>query len=228
MGMGGANPNAWRNWYHAVGSTYGTWIQGDPRGFRTYRHREHVAGDYRNPPPAGVYAPLFAVCQRKMKHPPVYLSESQRRVVCEAIAARLTGDGNEVVALAVASNHFHLLARFALLDTAARVRCRESLLADGRDPGPRHWLGLARKHASFTLREHGLKPASAVWAARPKLDPVRDREHQVNVARYVWRHTAEGCWVYHFKYGALAPGTAVPGLQGVMALRRSMRRRRRP
>src|SRR3954468_9029001 len=40
----------WNNWYHCMGNTYGTWLPGDPRGFRTRLHREHVEGDYRNPP----------------------------------------------------------------------------------------------------------------------------------------------------------------------------------
>ena len=50
MPAAGTNPNAWNNWYHCVGSTYGSWLRGDPRGFSTFRHREHVEGDYRSPP----------------------------------------------------------------------------------------------------------------------------------------------------------------------------------
>ena len=42
---------AWNNWYHVNGNTYGTWLPGDPRGWRERGHKKHVAGDYKNPPP---------------------------------------------------------------------------------------------------------------------------------------------------------------------------------
>ena len=42
---GGHTPKAWNNWYHGVGGAYGTWLAGDSRGFRTFRHRRHVDGD---------------------------------------------------------------------------------------------------------------------------------------------------------------------------------------
>jgi hypothetical protein len=38
-------------WFHAIITTYGAWLDGDARGFRTRHHREHVEGDYKNPPP---------------------------------------------------------------------------------------------------------------------------------------------------------------------------------
>jgi len=49
----------WRNWYHCMGNTYGTWLPGDPKGFRTRHHDAHVEGDYRFPPPPGYYDALF-------------------------------------------------------------------------------------------------------------------------------------------------------------------------
>jgi hypothetical protein len=33
-----------------MGHTYGTWLPGDPKGFRTRHHREHIEGDYKKPP----------------------------------------------------------------------------------------------------------------------------------------------------------------------------------
>ena len=40
-------------WFHVTAHTYGAWLAGDARGFRTRHHREHVEGDYKHPPPAG-------------------------------------------------------------------------------------------------------------------------------------------------------------------------------
>ncbi len=192
----GPNPNAWRNWYHAVGSTYGTWLRGDPRGFRTYRHRQHVEGDYRTPPPPGVYAALFEQSKKTLKHPPTTLNPRQRRLVCTAMAERLQDNEVELVALAIASNHFHALARFPVLTADQKRRLRSVLIQDGRDPTPRHLLGLARKHASHQLAEAGLMPPGPVWAARPKLEPIRDRQHQINTARYIHAHVEQGAAVW--------------------------------
>src|SRR5690606_29068382 len=99
MPVGGRNPNAWHNWYHCVGSTYGTWLRGDPRGFRTFRHREHVEGDYRNPPPPGVWAAVFVQSEEAMKFPPVVLEKKCREVVCTAMVDKMQRDRVELVAL---------------------------------------------------------------------------------------------------------------------------------
>jgi hypothetical protein len=44
----------WNHWYHCMGNTFGTWLPGSPKGFRTRHHREHVEGDYKHPPPKGM------------------------------------------------------------------------------------------------------------------------------------------------------------------------------
>jgi hypothetical protein len=36
-------------WYHIIETTYGAWLYGDQRGFRTRHHREHVDGDDKRP-----------------------------------------------------------------------------------------------------------------------------------------------------------------------------------
>jgi hypothetical protein len=32
----------WCDWYHIMCNTFGTWLPGDPKGFRTRHHREHT------------------------------------------------------------------------------------------------------------------------------------------------------------------------------------------
>ena len=196
MPAGGINPNAWHNWYHCVGSTFGTWLRGDLRGFRTFRHREHVEGDYKNPPAPGVWEPVFELSKAAMKNPPVVLDRLQRRVVCQAMVEKLESDRVEYVALAIGSNHFHLLARFPSVGHPEAAPFKNQLLEDGRDPSPRYYLSRARRNASFALRAEGIKPASRVWAARPKCLPVCDRSHQVNVVRYIASHTKEQAAVW--------------------------------
>ena len=55
-------------WRHVVISTHGNWLPGDPRGFRTRHHLEHVEGDYRNPPTPGIYDHRFD--QTKLQNDP--------------------------------------------------------------------------------------------------------------------------------------------------------------
>jgi len=199
MGVGGPNPNAWRGWYRGGGCTYGTWLRGDPRGFRTFRHREHVEGDYRNPPPppeAGVWAPVFERSKRTMRWPAVELSAAARDILCRALVDQLRALEVEVIALAVAVNHFHLLARYPLLDAETLRTFGKSILRDGRDPAPRHLLGLARREASWKLAEAGLKGESPVWGVRPRFEPVRGRGHQVNTAGYIKGHVQVGAAVW--------------------------------
>ncbi|HAI11596.1 MAG TPA: hypothetical protein DCM28_07815 [Phycisphaerales bacterium] len=196
------NPNAWHNYYHCVGSTYGTWLRGDPRGFRTQRHMQHVDGDYKQPPP-DIYKPLFEYNKKNLKYPPVKLSQDQQRILCRAIVGSLQDDNALPVVLAIAVNHFHLLARFTQMSPELIAKHKSHLLADERDPSPRFYLGRARQVASFALAQQNLKPPSAVWASRPTCKPVRSREHQLAVARYIKAHVREGAAVWHINDGFL-------------------------
>ncbi len=198
--MSRINPNAWHNYYHCVGSTYGTWLRGDPRGVRTFKHIEHVAGDYKQPPP-DIYQPLFAYHKKKLKYPPVKLSPQQQRVLCMAMIESLQQDQALPIVLAVAVNHFHLLARFEPLSSAILKKHQSQLLADGRDPSPRYYLGRARQIAVHALAKENLKPLSRVWANKPTCKPVHSRAHQLAVARYIQSHTREGAAVWHINHG---------------------------
>ena len=130
-------------WYHAILTTYGTWLHGDPRGFRTRHHREHIEGDYKQPPPPGTYDKLAAYSKAILKHPPVTLDDATRGIVAEAIVGYLARDGARLAALAVADTHVHLLAVLA----ADQHRKR---------------LGDVKRHVWFVLRERG--ESRRIWA----------------------------------------------------------------
>ena len=98
-----------------MGNTYGTWLPGDPRGFRTRHHREHVDGDYKNPPAPGQYEGRHAAARRRMKRRPVFLSPEQRRVACLAFAEKLLELDVQLIDLSISKVHFHALARFTPL-----------------------------------------------------------------------------------------------------------------
>ncbi len=101
--MGRAFPIAkhpWNDWYHIMFHTYGTWLPGDPKGFRTRHHRGHVEGDYKNPPPPGTYDELWKRSKHLMKRDPVWLTYEQRKlwaVRCECLPIANGGHFDRVI-----------------------------------------------------------------------------------------------------------------------------------
>lgn len=164
-------------WFHLVLSTYGAWLRGDRRGFRTRHHREHVEGDYKRPPPAGSYARLEQRSRKLVKQPAVELPARLRSVVGLALIEKLTERGAFVLCAAVARQHVHLLVKMP----PSRVR---------------EWGGHAKRHATFTMRQHDWK--GKLWAVRGKATPVKDRKHQVNVYYYILDHASQGAWVWNW------------------------------
>src|SRR5205823_8268879 len=101
-------------WYHLIASTYGAWLYGDPRGFRTRHHREHVEGDYKNPPRPGMYEHEERRSREALKQPPVIFPSEFREVVGSAMLEKLEFQGALVACLAVASQHIHVLAKTSI------------------------------------------------------------------------------------------------------------------
>ncbi len=60
-----------RKWFHITFSTYGTWLPGDPRGFRAWKHKLHSSGDYKSRPPQGEHAALQRYARDAIKNEPV-------------------------------------------------------------------------------------------------------------------------------------------------------------
>ena len=168
----------WNHWYHCTASTYGTWLRGDPRGWRARHHREHVEGDYRNPPPPGTYAAMLAQSKKLMKRPAVHLPNEVRTLVLNEFVSKLQSFELDVVIAALDDHHLHILARFP-------------------HHNPRHHLGIAKKHTSHILREfQGGLSDGGIWSKRSKCIPIRNRAHQVNVARYIHAHKNKGASVW--------------------------------
>ena len=168
-----------RRWFHCTTHTYGAWLYGDPRGFRTRHHREHVEGDYKQPPPKGKYDDKLARSKRLLKQPPVVLPPDWRPVVGEAVAERLASLGAWVLCLSCGGQHVHLLAKVP-------------------PPLVREWVGVAKKHAWFVARDRGW--VGKLWAVRGGVKPIADRSHQTKAFWYILRHQSEGAWVADYRY----------------------------
>src|SRR5882724_4054772 len=164
-------------WFHVILTTYGAWLPGDPRGFRTRHHRDHVEGDYKNPPPAGIYEKFAEKNREALKHDEVSLDWAQRETVGKALKAKLDELGVFVIAIAASAQHVHLLLK-------------------ARPKEVRNQVGAAKMHTWFELRKSGWK--KKLWGKRGKFLRIRDRAHQLNVFRYILRHAEQGAWVWHY------------------------------
>jgi len=163
-------------WFHLIISTYGSWLHGDARGFRTRHHREHIDGDYKNPPPEGTHAERENNSRQSLKRAPVIFIPEQRALVGIALRDKLQSLGGFVLCFSVAGQHVHILVKLP------------AGLA-------RSWMGNAKLHAWFELRDK-CGWIGQMWGKRGKELSVRDRRHQLNVYRYILDHAKDGAWVW--------------------------------
>jgi Transposase IS200 like len=182
--------DTWK-WFHITIHAYGAWLYGDQRGFRTRHHREHIEGDYKNPPPDGKYDKELERSKKLMKQEAVSLTSDWRKVVGTALRENLTTLGAQVLCVSMSSTHAHILAKMP------------------PGPTPRHWIGRAKAKTSLIAKDHGW--VGKLWAVRCKVTPIKNRQHQMNTFTYILAHVDEGAWVWNFRKDA-TPGTSVPGL----------------
>jgi REP element-mobilizing transposase RayT len=91
--------------YMVTWTTYGTWLQGDERGY--VKESKILPRDEK----------IKEICQRLQKQPAVILDEDEKQTVQQAILTESKKIGQTVKALAVCTNHLHLVAE----------PCRESI-----------------------------------------------------------------------------------------------------
>jgi len=143
-------------------------------------HREHVEGDYRNPPPPGTYDHLYGLSKSLMKRDAVVIATELRALVVQSVVEKLASDRLEILVASVDSRHLHVLGRFG-------------------DHRPRECVGRAKKHVSHLLRQSGLRTdEGGLWARRSHATPIRDRAHQVNSFHYITAHGEKGAAVWRF------------------------------
>ncbi len=166
-------------WFHFIVTSYGAWLPGDSRGFRTRHHRQHIEGDYKNPPKPGTHAAQLQRSRLLLKQPAVHISEIWRPIVGEAILTKLIEQRAFVLCLAVAAQHMHVLAKLR------------------RGQRPRMAMGMAKKHATFEVKRLGW--TGKLWACRGKEIPIGNRRHQLNAYRYILAHADQGAWIWDWK-----------------------------
>jgi hypothetical protein len=119
----------------------------------------------------------------------VVFPKALRRVVGMAILERLRGLGALVICISVSGQHIHVLAKMPF-------------------NRPRRWMGLAKRHVWFVLRDRGWH--GKLWGKRSKPVLVKDRAHQLNVFYYILRHAQQGAWVWHILQDRKVPPASQP------------------
>lgn len=163
-----------RQWYHIIITVYGGWLYGDARSFRTRHHREHIIGDYKSPPPPGLYKEKARRSRRLMKQGAVIIEKRWRSLIGMALWQEFTRRGNWILAIAVSGQHVHLLVKL-------------------RKAKRRGDTGRAKRFATLKVRRRGWK--GKLWGVRDKNLRIRNRMHQVHAFRYIVAHADEGAWI---------------------------------
>jgi len=178
MGVMLPGPFHWTDWVHVIVSTYGSWLPGDPRGFRDHDHRIHSSGDYKSPILVGEHAGLLRSAQSRVGEP-VVIAEDLRPVIAELLVMKLEREEVSVRVLALSRMHGHVLCRVG-----------------GRDAKP--IIGRAKQFASHRVRS---RLPGRIWSQGCHAVRVRGEEHYAQVVRYIHEHEAEGAAVWvHLKY----------------------------
>ena len=86
--------------YMLTWTTYGTWLQGDERGY--VKDGQILRGDKK----------LVEICEKFQQEPTVKLKHNEKDIVRRAIVNEAERIGYTIEALAVCSNHIHLVARY--------------------------------------------------------------------------------------------------------------------
>jgi hypothetical protein len=85
--------------YMITWNTYGNWKPGDERGYVS-RQGQALKGNER----------ILQISTERQKYPSVKLNKQERKIAEDIIASEAKKIGHEIIALAVCTNHVHLVA----------------------------------------------------------------------------------------------------------------------
>ena len=166
------------HWYHCILTTYGAWLPGDPRGFRTRNHREHIEGDYKNPPPPGQHDQRHARSKELQKYPTVILTPSERQRLGQKAIEHLQQRSIELLSLALGGQHLHL-----------QLKCDPDEVIDT--------LGRVKRALWYERRVSG--NSGKLWGLGRKIVPIKNRSHQKTLLEYILAHQKEGAWTWNWR-----------------------------
>ncbi|MDY7107662.1 MAG: hypothetical protein SYC29_03405 [Planctomycetota bacterium] len=159
---------------HAICTLYGNWPPGDPRGWRSRRHKRHSSGDYKDPPPPGEHEGLHRHARSSMTTAPARLRPDQYPLVGRAFLWKRNALGCSARILSCGPTHLHVLF-------------------DGPAGDATPVLGKCKQYSSLKLADH----RGQLWGERAKIIRVRDLPHARNTFAYIRDHALkEGAWIW--------------------------------
>jgi REP element-mobilizing transposase RayT len=156
-------------------TAYGNWLPGDPRGFRTTKHREHVEGDYKSPPPEGKYDALHAASKESMVDPRYRIPRSVYEKVSNALRQVFAERNVYVMCLSVQGAHCHLLLK------ASRFYLN-------------NFVALAKRKAAVVCRK--VSGRRRIWARKRSRKKIQDLAHFRRTYKYILRHELQGAYTW--------------------------------
>ena len=141
--------------FMATWTTYGTWLQGDRRGY------------VKDGVTLGANAQLEKSNEESLKHDKIMIPKSLRKMVENAIIKEAEQIGQKVYAIAVCSNHVHIVVE------STDEKCGYS-------------VGRFKRAATITLREYGF--VDKVWTKGYDKRYCYNQNDLETRIKYVQRH----------------------------------------
>jgi hypothetical protein len=169
-------------WWLITWGTYGSWLPGDPRGFRTWRRREYVPPTYgkaqsgeRIYDPAA-YTERLDESRSRLTSTAVSLTVHERREACSALVVEIAAVRIVPAILAVAKHHAHLISQFGDLEIRPTV-------------------GRLKAAATRSMKDPSFDPPS-VWAKGCHMESLNSENDFVAAYQYVEQHGAQGAVIH--------------------------------
>jgi hypothetical protein len=172
-------------WWLITWGTYGSWLPGDPRGFRTWRRREYV------PPPYGkaeggeptydpsAYAEQHDDARSRLTSTAVSLTVADRREACSALVGEIATIRIVPAILAVAKHHAHFIAQFGELEI-------------------RPTIGRLKAAATRSMRNASFD-APLLWAKGCHMESLNSDDDFLGAYQYVEQHQAQGAAIHKWE-----------------------------
>jgi REP element-mobilizing transposase RayT len=171
-------PDAGMLWRHVVINTFGTWLHGDGRGFRSRMHRIHSSGDYRHRPREGEHGGLHTHHDR-VSGDEVTIERGLRKVIGQTLLSSLFDRHYRVLTIAVGKVHSHALVE--LPEPLSTVKAI---------------IGEAKRASSRAVKTQ--LPGS-IWAAGGTFLIVKNDPHLRKANDYILYDQGPGAWTWSFR-----------------------------
>ncbi|MFH1614793.1 MAG: transposase [Planctomycetota bacterium] len=130
--------------YMVTWTTYGSWLQGDRRGY--VRNGQILQGDET----------ILQWCKKFQKGPTIQLNKQEKEIVRQSICQEAGRIGQKLEALAVCTNHVHLAVRLSgesIERTVSRYKCVATLALRHNGRSGRIWTTGFDKRFCFAETE---------------------------------------------------------------------------